>query len=489
MIRDFRDYEPDALIEVDIAIIGAGAAGITMALELEGSGRSVCVLESGGLDPESNPEPLLDGDCVGVPYPDLRTVRARWLGGTTNYWNNRCRPQLPSDYIPRHWVPLSGWPVRAEEMEPFFRRAHAYPTLGPYAYEPEETPVDTSKMIHPDPEFFEHVVYHDTRDPTRFGIRYVDRLRDLRDVQVLLHAIALELVPNESVTAVDRVELSTLEGKRGTLRAKHYVLACGGLENARLLLLSDRRTPQGLGNANDQVGRYFMEHLGLTVAEGYTLPGTNWLGAYRYHRYPPGITILNFALTRRIQERHGLLGAAFQFNESTGSSELIEIASIREYARATGCRTFSVRVQLELEPLPESRVTLSERRDVFDQPKVKLDWRLSEIPKKTMRFGTERLAAELARLGAARLHVFEWLATDAANWLDYSNVGHHHMGTTRMSDDPRTGVVDRNGTVHGLSNLHATGTSVFSCGGFQNPTLTVIALSIRLADHLRAALA
>ncbi len=165
--------------------------------------------------------------------------------------------------------------------------------------------------------------------------------------------------------------------------------------------------------------------------------------------------------------------------------DVAEGAYRRLQKRDLGTRVYRVMCRSEQVPNPESRVTLSDELDAFGVPRARLDWRLTEQDVDTIRRGQMFLAAELARAGLGRMQLPE---EEGFGWDQYVLGGHHHMGTTRMALDPRKGVVDADCRVHGIENLYLAGSSVFPTGGFANPTLTLVALAARLADHVRRVL-
>jgi choline dehydrogenase-like flavoprotein len=149
-------------------------------------------------------------------------------------------------------------------------------------------------------------------------------------------------------------------------------------------------------------------------------------------------------------------------------------------------RYFHLTTRQEQAPNPDSRVTLSTEKDALGLPRARLDWQLTELDKRTMRTFYQVLGREMGRTGTGRVQIRDWLLSDDRTWPSFVSGGWHHMGTTRMSGDPKQGVVDANSRVHGLANLYIGGASVFPTAGAVNPTLTLVAMSLRLADHLKA---
>ncbi|UYN93994.1 MAG: GMC family oxidoreductase [Enhydrobacter sp.] len=516
MFRDLRQLDDTTIVDTDICIVGAGAAGISLALALAGSQRRVCLVESGGLEPEPETLALNKGRSIGLPYIPLDESRLRYFGGTTNHWNSYCRPLDAIDFEKRAWVPHSGWPLTRDELEPFYARAQALCELGPYIHDddavsrvPGLLPFDARRLV---------TVNWTIGPPTRFGLRYLEDLQTAANVDVLLNANLVEIVATNDVRRVAVLRLRTLDGKSGIIHPKVVVLACGGIENARLLLASNGVAKQGLGNERDLVGRFFADHVGAIM--GYVVPRDGGSCQLAYS-LPASVQLereeatlrLAPALPADLQRREQLLNAhaMMECADEQSRGYLALRAAGKGLARGdlgglggaiatvlgdldgtagalwryvTDELVFGVSTYCETAPNPDSRITLDTERDRLGQQQVCLDWRLSPIDKRTSRHLCRILGEELARLGFGRLHMDDWILRDDESWEDH-HPRDHHMGTTRMGTDPSTGVVDPNCRVHGMANLYIAGSSVFPTYGAAPPTLTIVALALRLADHLR----
>jgi choline dehydrogenase-like flavoprotein len=484
---DARALPPGATIEAHVCVVGAGAAGIALARELSRSGLDVCLLESGGLGPEPGPQDLARGEIAGAPYCPLDANRARQLGGTTGLWAGWCRPLDDSDFQARAWVPDSGWPLGREELRPYYRRAGALCELPPSDGDPEAGPWRPDGMPLPlDPERIVTRVYR-LSPPTRFGQVYRPELAASRHARVLLHATAIELEtdgPGESVTCV-RAAAAT---RPFAVKARHYVLAGGGIENARLLLASRRTAATGLGNAHGLVGRYFMEH--VHFHSGYLALAPAWRRRAALYAGRGRAEVGRFFVSPRAQEREGLLNWTASL-ERWRPDRAAAAAWLRGEGRARPrwreLLPGTLRLHETIEPLPnpDSRVTLGPERDALGMPRVRLDWRPSPEERTTSRRARALLDQALRQAGLGR--IVATTGDDDAWPPPRQGTRGHHMGTTRMSADPRRGVVDPRCRVHGVRNLYVAGSSVFPTGGAGTPTLTLLALALRLADHLAAA--
>ena len=504
MFVDARQLPAEAIVETGVCIVGAGAAGITLACELARRHVDVCVVESGGFAPDASTQSLYEAENAGLSYFPLDANRQRSYGGSTNLWAGWCRPLDAFDLAPRAWVPHSGWPISASELRPYYQRAHTVCELPPCTYDPG----DWEQPSLPLPS--EQVVgkLYRLSPPTRFGRTYRELLARAQNVQVLLHANAAHIETNETATMVTRLCLRCQSGSTFGVQARHYVLATGGIENARLLLLSDAVQPSGLGNQHGIVGRYFMEHIHFPAA---TLVLTNaaarMLAEVHAAQHPPPRLALSASLqarerllnhslmlapvhwhdrivqavTRRLARRVHPLGnrlpRSFDPGVTPNAGALARLSAPRR------ARRWHLHCTLEQAPNPESRVTLSRQHDALGLRRACLTWRTTPLDEHTAGRVPQLIVAEFIASGRGRPeHV-----TAITPWppAPLQGVRGHHMGTTRMSSDARHGVVDANCRVHGVVNLFIAGSSVFPTAGAGAPTLTIVALALRLADQLQ----
>ena len=510
---DARTLEAGSVIEGDLCIVGAGAAGISMAMEWSGASQRVLLLEAGGFDYDARMQELYRGEIVGLPYFPLQAARLHYFGGTTGHWAGFCSPFDPIDFQPREWVPHSGWPFERAHLDPYYARAQRVLELGPYEY-------DVAQWQRRDPRLVPfpldpRVVFTKMwqfSPPTRFGTRYRDAIVGAKNVHLYTNAIVREIDPNEGVTAVDGLRVRTIEGKELRVRARHYVLAGCSVQNARLLLASNSRVATGLGNGHDLVGRYFMEHLempsGVFVELGDRAPNA------AMYAFEWGLTKARgeLALTEAVQRERRVLNATVSLNpqglDEEGKSTFQRVPpEVMDERRRTGRprppraqgsdtasqrggpRGFHLQTRQEQAPNPASRVTLSTERDEIGMPRTRLDWILTELDRRSFRDFYEVLGRELGRAGVGRVQMRPWvLEKPDAPWPPSIGGGWHHMGTTRMHRDPKQGVVNPDCAVHGFANLSVAGAAVFPTAGAANPTLTLVAMTLRLSDHLKSRL-
>ncbi len=544
MIADSADTEAGAVLAADICIVGSGAAGISLALALIDSGLSVLLLEGGGSGFEAASQALYKG-VVADPllHSPTDTYRRRGFGGSTAIWGGRCVPFDAIDFEARPWVAGSGWPFRLDTLLPWYSEANALCEAGRFAYsEADAFPAG----LHPMLAGFAGADFSaDTLErfsiPTDFAARYRARLIRSRNVRLLLHASVVALRTGAAGRAVDRLEVAGAGGRRFTVRAGQVVLAIGGLETPRLLLASRDAHQDGIGNFHGQVGRNYMCHVAGTLGvlqpaaparHGYDLSDDgvycrrrlaltphaqrrlragNFVARLHHPRIPDpshrtgALSALYFARPFISHEYSKRLHGSTRLTNSARLAHLRNVAldargtagfllhwlrhrslAARKYPSvivAPKANRYSLDFHAEQEPNPLSRVTLATDSDALGLPRLRVDWRHTALDMHTIRASLAALAAQMAQCRAGQL-TYDPQEVELAALRDGA-YGGHHIGTARMSSDARTGVVDADCRVHGVANLFVAGSAVFATSSQANPTLTIVALALRLADHLR----
>jgi choline dehydrogenase-like flavoprotein len=498
----------------DLCIVGAGAAGITLALELEATGLRICLLEAGGTVYEPETQRLFEGDVVGQEYPLLRDTRAGALGGSTTVWAGWCRPLEALDFEP--------WPFGLDELRPYYTRAHEICGLAAFDYDPDHWAgvLGSDRVLPADPVFSNEIFHIQIQN---FGQRYRERLERSKNIDLVLHAPVTRL--RMEGPACGAVEIRTLGRRELVIRANRFVLAAGGIENPRLLLLSADEPARVPGNAAGLVGRYFADHAFVDPAT-LVLRAPGPMDFYRARPVGPGPGASSvrgvLSLRTEVAEREQLMHAALYFHpryeahrvfateevkalqtlwnkfkrravpgaawpyvrQAVRAPHRLAVALARKLLVRHGPdRRWRMRGAFETGFSYDNRVTLSDDRDRLGRRRVRIEWQIGEADVENMRRVTQLFDQAVRRTGVG--HLERAFPDTPAAWRQAIGPAMHHMGTTRMHISQGHGVVDENGRVHGTSNLYVTGSSVFPSGGYANPTLTIVALAARLGDHLK----
>lgn len=556
MLLNFTDLHSASNPTADICIVGSGPAGLTIAREFLGSGHAVLVLESGSDQYGQEAEQLSRFESSGESRAAPHAVRRRILGGTSSIWTGRCVPLDPIDFQARDWIEHSGWPIDHHTLAPFLARAGQILGIGPsvghrqlwnllHASEPRP-PWNPRLLV---PEVFQASLSSGGRtravplpeDPDAENLEalqhggppsvdFADANREAiarsRNVSVALESHVLQIARADGGTRVTGVVVGGAGGRKVHVRAPLVVLACGGIDNSRLLLLSESERWKAPGNAHDNVGRYLMDHHYAPLGEfkaPVPEPLRRHLGWRRAtvaagaHMYLTGLTLAPdqqvrarlprstlYALesvcgphpaaslgraARALRERKGL--AAFH-------PDLLNVARHPVSALAGAYRrlvlqqsalarisALTIGCNVEQFPNPDSRVTLGTSRDRFDQPLAHIHWKIDAREIEAYRLTAELFLQESSRLGFAGFEVTEWLRDRQADWRPHLHDMAHPMGSTRMAHAERHGVVDGNCQVFGVDGLFVAGSSVMPTASTANPTFTIVALALRLADHLK----
>ncbi|MCC7267831.1 MAG: GMC family oxidoreductase [Caulobacteraceae bacterium] len=528
MHQTFADVAASGPLTAEVCIIGAGAAGQTLAKALADAGRQVLLVESGGFDYDPGVQALNKAENTGLPYYDLERARLRFFGGTTAIWGGRTCRLDPIDFEAREAIPLSGWPYGSETLAPYYDRAERqlellsdYHTMHVLDRRASLPRVNRDRI---DADYWQFDLHID-----RFTASHRREILDHPRIRVITGATVTEVVAAANGRSIAGAAVADLQGRQTRIEARTFVLACGGIENARLMLASRSVLPNGLGN--DWVGRAFMEHIHcrggeivtdkpirvLRMGKAFRMRGSRFAAAWRSGdalmrqegllncsftvnvRRPPGKPLSAFMQGFNYM-RHSMAAPSRGWRSvwyavKHGGTRLQEMVDPwRAYAmtRTSDRRIYAV-VRTEQAPNPDSRVTLDPAsRDALGMPRGRLHWATSPLDKRSVALTMQALDGELRRLGLGRVELSPWLADPAADWVFDPLIsknpiaGYHHMGTTRMADDPARGATDGDGRVHGIENLYVAGSSLFPTSGWANPTLTIIALALKQADHLAA---
>ncbi len=509
MHRDASKLADHSLIEGDICIVGAGVAGIAMALEWINTPFKVILLEGGGFSVDSKMQDLYRGKSIGQRYCPLQSSRLHYFGGSSGHWTGFCSPFDPIDFEKRDWVAHSGWPIQYNDLLPYYERARKVVEIDSANFDFEYWKNKVPDLV-PLP-LDENVLWNKMwqfSPPTRFGTRYKDAIVNAKNIFLYTHANVVNIETNEPVSHVNQVRIRNLEGKEHVVQAKCFVMACCAIQNSRMLLASDQQASRGLGNDHDLVGRFFMDHLEVTSSE-LLMPVARQMKLYHPWVYSETKVRAELAVSEKKQAQQSILnGTASLIPKEISRNTPANIDTFPEDAVATVqmwdeidkqrtdrkssqngdflYKELELFTRMEQSPNPNSRIQLDNERDELGVPRANLDWQLTSLDKRSIRKLQEIVGEEVGRAELGRVRLMDWLQEEnSSEWPDTLGGGWHHMGTTRMSDNPKEGVVDSNCKVFGIQNLYIAGSSCFPTSGAANPTLTLLALTLRLSEHLK----
>lgn len=517
---DGNDLKSGTTLGADICIIGGGAAGIAIAKSFSGAKDKILLLESGDYSYDDDTQALYDFESVGHSLRAQQGYisRNRYLGGSTNTWHGGCAPLDPIDFEARDWMPDSGWPITRDDLDTYYREAADLLRLP--GYELFKNTAWSKYVLDYKPGFLNGdelnpAIFLFANRPINMKIAYAKHLQASSNVQIILNANVTEIESNDTQREVRQIHVSTLHGNKYFVKAKRYVLCCGGWENARLLLVSKRYSSTGLGNDFDVVGRYYAEH--PKISSGKIIPASKTLRSpimiWKRRVNKRGYLRLSIKLTESMQRRHKIANHYVQLKYPQSMSEAI--TSSETFFRGLRLSRSTIHNMVKLAPhvfrladafermifnLPlkfnhvslfnhfeqmpnrESRVQLSTERDALGMNRLQVALRISSADKSHMVRFHEILGKAISDQGLGTL-VSEF-PDSKSDWPGLTDSS-HHIGTTRMNLDPKKGVVDQNCMVHGISNLYIASSSVFSTSGHVNPTFTIVAIALKLAAHLK----
>jgi choline dehydrogenase-like flavoprotein len=519
MIVDLEHNPSPPKFPADVCIVGAGAAGIVLATELVRQGRRVLLLESGGISIEPRAQALNECSYTGQPHQGANIGRFRALGGTTTAWGGQIFELGDRDFAPRPWIPGSGWPFSKDELAPYYERALIAEGLAHVCRSDQELWRQIKTEAPKLGDAFES--YFTRWCPEPDFARLYRKTLESPNLCVILHATATAVLLVEDGSRVVGIQCKTPAGQQRTFSAAQYVLCLGTIESVRFLLqpLPDAHTPSW--NRSGLLGRYFQSHIDWNAArvpEKDAAKLQRWfanvyLNGYKYHP--------KFRLAFPLQQREGILNIAAsitcinpaetelrrvkslarnlvrgRFSDATGKDlprllrqfpTILKLAygyRVRHQATWPKDSAFWLRTHCEQEPLSKSSITLADTRDAAGLFRAQLDWRVSPLEWKTIRYFTEQARRVFAKLNLANISPKPELAFEEGFRHITFDDSHHHIGGTRMAVNAAEGVVDPNLQLHGVENAYVCSASVFPTSGFSNPTHTLIALALRLADHL-----
>jgi len=547
MLIDSRTVATDAVIETDICVIGAGPAGITLAREFIGSSLRVVLLESGEFENNPHIQELSQGEVnssyLGVDA--LEAGRRRQFGGTPNRWvyttepgdgrrYARCVPPEALDFESHAEDPALCWPFPFDQLRPYYERAQNIWNSGPFDYQVSSWARDRKPLETATDVLETRICQHGPNDV--FILRYRDDLLSAENIALYLNCTAVALETDGAASRVRKLRVAKADGRTFSVAAKTYILACGGVENVQMLLSSDVAEPGAEGNRHDNIGRYVTDHpefrMGCIfpshpdVYDKVALYDIHWVGGHMVSGFltiseavkrsekllnmsvalaarGPGFgteahrAVADLAAAVRRREKPSRLSADIgSILRSPGDvtaflrsrkAEHIYAETHGGWSRHDANRKNFASIELwsafEQTPSRDNRLTLARDRDRLGRKKLRFDHCWSEGDRRNIQRSIDIFTGQVEQLGLGRVQ--KWIDFEGSSRPRFTG-WHHPMGGTRMHVDPRFGVVDGNCLLHGVSNLYIAGSSVFPTAvGYANPTLTLLALAVRLADHLK----
>ncbi|MDF2369027.1 FAD-dependent oxidoreductase [Sneathiella sp.] len=467
MISDLEGADEGSVIESDVCIVGAGAAGISIALKLAALGKTVTLCEAGGFEYSEISQEVYQGEVRGDPYFDLEIARLRYLGGTTNHWAGDCRTFDSIDFDRSFISEELKWPISKTDLDPFLDEACGILDIDPVFYDSDY--VAGIKSVN-----------YKVSPPTRFGEKYRAALQASDTIGLMLNANIVDVVVNDR--NISAAIFKSYNGKELTVRADKFVLATGGIENSRILLWLHQNQGDALYDGALPVGNYWMEHLEYILGEALVDSDIVERNA--------------FVLADETQREEKILNCVLRtigVPKSTTKqlvTDLLCVApSIGEKMAGLVGKNLACgaifEVSCEQLPVRSNRITLSRtEKDKFGKPRPVLYWKKSPLEKRTVAAAARAFNKWLIDQDHGRLRLDGWVLDDRP-FPEPEDLGeYHHMGGTRMGESTETSVVDLNCRVHDTDNLYIAGSSVFATGGYSNPTLPIVQLSLRLANHI-----
>jgi GMC oxidoreductase/FAD dependent oxidoreductase len=543
-----------AELEADVAVVGAGPAGIVLALELARAGRRVTLVESGGDSFDADVQQL--GDTAGGDYwhVPMSLATRRQIGGASNLWAGRCVPFDPIDFQPRDIVGGARWPMSYEEMEAYFARACEWCLCGEPAFDAREIPNLAERSLVPGwpGGDIRATALERWSLPTNFGKRYRAMLAASPLITLVSNLTCTEIVCDPAGSSVSHMIAKTPAGACVTVRAARHVLACGGLEAVRLLFASNRLHPEGIGNRFGHLGRWYMTHVMVSIAQvHFTTPPEETI--YDFERDPDGVYVRRrFTFAPEFLLAQNLPNTAMyldnpEIGDPTHDSAILSltylmlVSPLGRYLVAEGIRrskiktthpgslwahlknilsnlgpairfaltigyqrylirgrkapgvfvasasnVYSILYHGEHVPHHSSHVAPTCERDALGVPRLRTQLHFGDADIRGVIEAHEHLDRYLRRHKLGHLKYFHEDSERAIREQLFG--GYAQIGITRMSTRPEDGVLDPNLAVHGFDDLFVASSSAFTTSGQANPTLMIVAIALRLGDHLHRTL-
>ncbi len=474
-------------LETDVAIIGSGPAGLSLASRLK---TDCVVVESGGHGLDIQNHHRFRSVISGEPC-QLDSLRVRGIGGASLRWTGRCIPMDALDFEDRPWMSRTSWPLAYSAMEPWFGAAANLLKLPDAAALAPERARALQGLTGASP-FFQPSYWRYADNPygsMRFGDEFAGQF-DSGNRMLLHNAHCTDIIAGEH--KVEALRIVDSSGRPIMLKAKRFVVAAGCIESSRLLLLTHRNNPALLSEVASWLGKGFSQHLRVDAGEIVAdVDGLRQLQLGIGIQRQTGINILETGLAitpeQARKERLGNASLILRYNREDSSkwADFWPRFAAKSLGETPILKRVSASVEIDSEQVvsQSSYIGLADELDPLGMPRANVHWTIDETDCRTAYRTMEAFAELLGRSGTGSLKRSGGIGESSIDHA-FRRESNHQLGGTRMSANPADGVVDADLKVHGTSNLWVVGGSVFPTGGHANPTMTIVALALRLADHL-----
>lgn len=502
MFKDLEQLSVDNPLTYDVCVIGSGPAGISVAKKLFKTDYKIAILESGGIEPEDDYQELNNGNNSGPSYLSLYSSRLRCFGGAGKLWAGHCAPFSSDDFEKKQFNTLSGWPISINDLEKYY--VEAAKLLG-ISYEKfydknvfgKSFLENSFKELKSENDFLTTNLLQVSSEKNRdLAEKFRAYFKSSKNTDVIFHSTVTKLNLEKDTRSVKSVSIADLKNNKAILKAKIFILACGALENPRLLLSSNELLREGIGNSTGFVGSCFMSHPGIeNVAEIYknnekclTKDKNNkhkfFFEVSSKERLNQKILRHSVSLKPSNNSQHSSENNSESFKFLNYIKSLKKILCEIKPGGKSSPKDWDLAIGLEQPPRLSNRLKLSNTKDNLGVPIIDIYWNnLSVIEKDTVTKSAKTIARVLGFHNTGKVKFKKELLNGESFKID--DPINHHIGTTRMSNSYKTGVVDKNCKVFGVSNLYIAGSSVFTTSSIVNPTYTIVALSLRLGDYIK----
>lgn len=513
----FIDFNVSPLTEqnfpFDYTIIGAGVAGILLAIKLSEKNKSVLVIESGHFEEDENRQALNKVEQTAKIVENAMDGRKRAIGGTSIAWGGQSLPFTPLDFENKDWMANSGWAINFEDLKPYYSIANRFLGVDEWNYESDIFKIFSyTPIAFKEDNFYQH--FSKWAPEPNLKKKYYNQLQ--KNVTLIYNAVLTKIDLDEHGIA-QKICVSNFEKKQTFITVKNILLATGGIETNRILLANNHQVSGGIGNQSGWLGKCFMDHPCIELGEVESSDIYKMQSTFNTHIHKKRKYSMRLSLTALAQKKYELTNcsAMVEFRKFESDEEnpyfglinlrnplklkkLIDLKKIaknyKSYyltAKALVIGKFvykhkslpRITLMLEQEPTTESYIGLSEQKDIFGIPKAKINWVISFKTWETVIRMTAFLKSEFERLQLGDFKPFAHVHLNNNNWADYLTDVNHHIGGTRMSETSERGVVDKNLKIWGHDNIYVCSTSVFPTASHSNPTLTLMALCLRWVDN------